>query len=671
MVEGRRDAAPSAPDAVPAAGDCNVNRAPAAGGPRSAPARIVQLARTARGRLLALVLGLVLLSGLLLALMLGQQRAQAIDAGQRLNESLTRVVEAQAASAIQAVDQRLQLTAQGLALLDAAGASNEATVRALLREQAAALNFVRSIWVLDAQGRVLHAAETGAVGLQLADREFFQAYLRDPQTSFQLGPPVRSRATGLWLISAARPLRTTAGAFAGLLVAGLDPPYFDRLWQALDLGPDGVVALLRRDGTLLMRSPFDEAAMGRRLSIPGLQSPSASAPANGQFSGPSPVDGRVRLTAYRHLSERPDLLVVVARSASNVLAPWRRQAQLVGSLWATAAAVVGALFLALDRALRRGLHSAADARQMAERLALATDAAAIGVWEWDLQRALWQASPTWYSMLGQPPEHGPGDRQRTLDAVHPDDRATVANRIQSVLDGADAPYSYEARMQHADGSYRWMQVTGRVLARDATGKPTRLLGVRIDITDRQQLLQQLQAGEARFRALFEQAAVGVAHVALDGRFALVNQRFADITGRSQVELQACSFQEITHPEDLAGDLEQVLLLQAGEITTYTMEKRYLRPDDSLVWVSLTASMARDAAGVPLHFVAVVEDITARKQTEQALHDQLVELRRWHAAMLGRELRTLEVKREVNALLIDAGKPVRYLLVDSPPKDQSP
>ena len=615
--------------------------------------------RRLRHQLLALALGLVLLSGLLVALALSQQRAQDLSSGQRLNESLAHVVEAQVASAVQAVDQQLQITAQSLALLAATGQGTDANVRALLRQQAAALPFVRAIWWLSAEGRVLHAPDASAVGLQLADREFFQAYLRQPQTGFYLGSPVRSRATGLWLISAALPLRSASGAFEGVLVAGLDPPYFDRLWQGLDLGSDGAVALLRRDGTLLMRSPFLENAMGQNFAGSVLFSQRLAAQPSGSYTGPSPVDGRTRLNAYRSLAGPPELLVLVARSTDSVLARWRRQAWLVGAIWAAAAAAIGLLLFALERAWRQRLRAAAQARQTADRLTLATEAATIGVWDWDIEHDRWQASPTWYTMLGQPPEHGPGDRARALNTVHPDDRAMVAARIQAVLDGVDIPYAYEARLQHADGSLRWVEVAGRVTARDAAGKPRHLIGTRLDVTERKQLLLQQQASEARFRALFEQAAVGVAQVALDGTFALVNQRFADITGRNRAELQACSFQQITHPDDLESDLDRVHRVLAGEIATYTMEKRYLRPDGSLVWVHLTVSLVRDAAGAPLHFVSVVEDITDRKQAERTLQDQLTELQRWHAAMMGRELRTVEMKHEVNALLAAAGQPARY------------
>ncbi len=623
-------------------------------------------ATTLRRQLAGLALALIGLSGLLLVLILAQQSRQALETGRHLNASLAQVVEAQAASAVQAVDQRLQLTAQALALLEAGGRADEGAVRQLLREQTAALPFVRAIWLLDAQGQVLHAPEASAVGLQLADREFFQAYLHAPQTGFHLGTPVRSRATGQWRINAARPLRSPGGALTGVLVAGLDPPYFDRLWQTLNLGADSAVALLRRDGVLLMRSPMLDNAMGQNFAGSALFSQHLAAQPTGSYDGPSPVDGRPRLNAYRSLAEPSGLLVLVARSTDSVLAAWRQQAQLAGLIWAVAAALVGLLFAALDRAWQQRLQADARARELAERLTLATDAAAIGVWDWNLQDKRWQASPTWYTMLGHSAETGPRDRQHVLDTVHPDDRARVAGQIQAVLDGADAPYGYEARMRHADGTLRWVQVAGRVVARDAAGKPARLLGTRIDITERQQLLQALQNGEARFRALFEQAAVGVAHVNLDGAFSLVNQRFADITGRSLAGLQACSFQQITHPEDLDADLDRVRRLLAGEIGTYSMEKRYLRPDGGQVWVLLTVSLVHDSADAPLHFVSVVQDIDARKQAERAQAAQLAELQRWQAAMMDRELRIVEIKRELNAVLAVAGQPARYPSVEPSP-----
>ena len=123
--------------------------------------------------------------------------------------------------------------------------------------------------------------------------------------------------------------------------------------------------------------------------------------------------------------------------------------------------------------------------------------------------------------------------------------------------------------------------------------------------------------ETRFRATFEQAAVGMAHVGLDGRWLAVNRRLCEIVGYAATELLALDFQSITHPDDLDADLANVAALLAGEIETYAMEKRYIRKDRSIIWINLTVSLVRDAAGVPQYFISVVEDIEKRKRAETA------------------------------------------------------
>ena len=135
---------------------------------------------------------------------------------------------------------------------------------------------------------------------------------------------------------------------------------------------------------------------------------------------------------------------------------------------------------------------------------------------------------------------------------------------------------------------------------------------------------ELRMSEARFRATFEQAAVGIAHVTPDGRFLRLNQRFCDIVGYSQDEMVARTFQDITHPDDLDTDLEHMRQLLAGETATYAMEKRYLRKDGEVVWVNLTVSLVRKATGEPDYFVSVVEDITARKKLQEE-RDRILDL----------------------------------------------
>ena len=132
----------------------------------------------------------------------------------------------------------------------------------------------------------------------------------------------------------------------------------------------------------------------------------------------------------------------------------------------------------------------------------------------------------------------------------------------------------------------------------------------------------LRESEEINRATFDQAAVGIAHVGIDGSWLRVNDRLCAIVGYPREELLRIAFQDITHPDDLETDLEYVRQVLSGEIKTYSMEKRYYRKDRSLVWANLTVSLVRNATGEPLHFISVVEDITNRKQAEQALEERL-------------------------------------------------
>jgi PAS domain S-box-containing protein len=151
---------------------------------------------------------------------------------------------------------------------------------------------------------------------------------------------------------------------------------------------------------------------------------------------------------------------------------------------------------------------------------------------------------------------------------------------------------------------------------DEGGHLTNFVGVQNDITERRRIEDVLRESEERFRATFEHAAIGAAQVGIDGRWLRVNRRLGEIVGYEPEELLHTTFQEITHPEDLEGDLAQVRRLLADELRTYSMEKRYLKRDGSIVWVNLTVSLVRDASGEPAYFIAAVEDISERKKAEE-------------------------------------------------------
>jgi PAS domain S-box-containing protein len=142
-----------------------------------------------------------------------------------------------------------------------------------------------------------------------------------------------------------------------------------------------------------------------------------------------------------------------------------------------------------------------------------------------------------------------------------------------------------------------------------------------DVTERRQHQQVLRESEERYRVTFEQAAVGVAHVSLQGKWLRVNQRLCDIVGYTREELLGMNFVDITHPEDLGTDVELRQRAGSGNLDCFTREKRYIRKDGSVVWTTLSVSLVRTAKGQPSHFISVTQDISRRKDAEHQLEDR--------------------------------------------------
>ena len=140
-----------------------------------------------------------------------------------------------------------------------------------------------------------------------------------------------------------------------------------------------------------------------------------------------------------------------------------------------------------------------------------------------------------------------------------------------------------------------------------------------------QAQRAIELSQRRFRSTFEQAAVGMAHVSPEGEFIKVNQRLCEIVDYKNDVLLHKTFQEITYPEDLDLDLQYFEQLAVGEINSYSLEKRYIRRDDAIIWVNITVSLIRNSLGEPDYFIAAIEDIGDRKQTELALEQNRYEL----------------------------------------------
>ncbi len=176
-----------------------------------------------------------------------------------------------------------------------------------------------------------------------------------------------------------------------------------------------------------------------------------------------------------------------------------------------------------------------------------------------------------------------------------------------------------------------------------------------DITDRKISEAALLESEDRFRSTFEQAAVGIAHVALDGRWLLVNPKLCEICGYTPAELLYDCDENITHPDDLAQDQESIRQILADEIQLIDLDKRYIHKLGHIVWINVKEMLRRDASGAPLYFIASIEDISHRKQAEFTLQAQAVQLAETTALI---ELRNQELNRFSHTVSHDLKAPLR-------------
>jgi PAS domain S-box-containing protein len=226
-----------------------------------------------------------------------------------------------------------------------------------------------------------------------------------------------------------------------------------------------------------------------------------------------------------------------------------------------------------------------------------------------------------------------------LMLFHEDDRQAVIEQLRKCLHNPDQVFRWQFRKIRKDGELLWVEETAQAI-HDLSGN-LNLLVVCQDITERKQMEEDLRESEERFRATFNQAAVGIGHVAPDGRWLRINQKYCDVVGYTEEEFNSLTIKDITHPDDLETSMQHYQLLLEGKLENYSLEKRYIRKDGSTIWVNLTASMVFGANGKPIFAVGVVEDISKRKRAEE-------EIRRLNESLAARAAELEEVNRELEA-----------------------
>lgn len=556
-----------------------------------------------------LLLAVALSVTALLALALWYLRTQALRVAVDRTDALAEVIAEQTTRTLQSVDDRLQLAAARLDVLAEAGELGQETAHPVLRGLTQDLVFVRNIWVLDLSGRILLQSDRGDIGRAMRDREYFQVYQRQPATGVFIGPLIRSRITGGWIMTVSRPLRDGQGRLQGVITAAVEPPYFEKLWRRIDTGDGGAVALFRRDGQLLMRSPPRPTQIGSNFSGQPLFRDLLPVAAQGSFELRSEFDGVERLVSYRQLEAYPQLVVTVGSSRAEVLAPWGRFAALTGAVWTLAVV----LALALLGQVRRQSGIRARTERRFRELAQAMPQI---VFVTDAQGHVEFTSRRWQELTGMAPEQALVRGWRA--ALHPDDVAPTMERLaQGLATGQEL--EQEARLRARDGSYRW-HLLRAVPVREGEGDHVSWFGTATDV-------HELKVAQERLR---EQSDL----LRLAGRLARMGGWRLDVAAQqitwseeaaAILDLPAdvrSSVQDVTAmftPTSLAASLHALQeCVNAG--TPFDVEVEVVTAGGRRVWLRSIAQAVRDADGRIVAVQGAQQDITPRmRMVEEIRH----------------------------------------------------
>ncbi len=260
-----------------------------------------------------------------------------------------------------------------------------------------------------------------------------------------------------------------------------------------------------------------------------------------------------------------------------------------------------------EEALRRSESLLREAQKVAQ----------IGHWEIDSLTAAPRWSEEIFHIFGLDPARGePSSFSAHRDLIHPEDWELLhGSWIKSLSEGV--PFDIEIRCVRPDKSIRWINVKGYPAGKRKE-ESFWMFGTVQDITERRQVQERLRESEELYRAVFDNAGMGIDLLDREGRIAKANRALLNMLGYSEEELRRLSFLDVTHPEDKEISRRNLKALMAGEVDSYRLEKRYVKKDGDIVWADLWCNTVRGENGQHAGTVAVIDDISERKKAEEAL-----------------------------------------------------
>lgn len=260
-----------------------------------------------------------------------------------------------------------------------------------------------------------------------------------------------------------------------------------------------------------------------------------------------------------------------------------------------------------------------------EKLSFALDAASMGTWSWDIATDSVEWSERIETLFGMKRGEFDGKYSTYLSMIHPDDLPRMQSTIQRALEEKDFVYFVEHRIIFPNGETHWLEGRGKVY-RNTAGKPVRMAGTVVDITDRKRSEDALRQAEEKYRNIVENSAHGIFQSTPAGQYLSINTALARIYGYETSEEFIASISEISEQIYVEGEERDRFiqsLEQDGQVSGF--EARHRRRDGTIIWISSNAHAVKDKDGNILYYEGTIEDITQRKESEAEREHLLDEL----------------------------------------------
>ncbi len=444
---------------------------------------------------------------------------------ERDGANLVRLLDEQTARTFQSIDLTLRAASDAIARLPQDMPERDRAIYDLLVGFMPQLPYVRSLFIVDREGAMSFVSTNfPATPFDNRERDYFQDLSKRAQDGLYIGKPVLSRITRQWFISAGRRLENAAGEFDGIILAAIDPGYFETFYKSIDVGQEGRLGLYLADGTLMVRSPRDDALTGVSFAKTPLFEHVAAAPA-GVFHTAASGNELARIFSYRRLEQLP-LVVCVALSTREVLKDWYANLFVYIPVIGAFVLFIGVLMWFFVREMRQRESLSVALRDNEERLRLALESSNTGTWTWDRASDRSVGDDSVLRIFGVAQEDYPGTGEAFLRSLHPDDRETVSRAIDGcVAEGAS--YDVVYRIYRGDGAIRWIHSRGEPVRGD-DGQVSGLIGVCSDITalrqaqdalaqsQRLEIVSRMTGGIAHDFNNLLQVVLGNAEILIDG-----------------------------------------------------------------------------------------------------------------------------------------------------------